>query len=454
MRKQPITIIGAGLAGSLLAIYLAKRGFRVEVYERRPDMRKTDISAGKSINLALSTRGIFALQEVGLAETVLAQAIPMRGRMIHDPHGELTFQPYGKAEHEVINSVSRRDLNVILMDAAESYPEVRIHFQQRCLGIDFDQGEVLLKDEVSGETRTVAAPVIFGCDGAYSAVRLEMQKRGRFNLHQFYLEHGYKELTIPPGPEGKFLMEKNALHIWPRHTYMLIALPNLDGSFTCTLFLAFEGEPGFAVLDSPAAVETFFRRQFPDAVPLMPTLVEDFFRNPTGDLVTIKCFPWHVGGRALLIGDAAHAIVPFYGQGMNCAFEDCTILNQCIEEFGDEWERVFREYAQRRKEDTDAIADLAIENFIEMRDRVADPKFRMKKELELRLERQFPGRFISKYAMVTFSRLPYSLALRKGRAQEAVLWELCQSVERLDDLQLEEVFRVVQERSGNGASAI
>ncbi|RMG38574.1 MAG: FAD-dependent monooxygenase [Methanobacteriota archaeon] len=446
MPHQKVTIIGAGLAGSLLAIYLAKKGFRVEVYERRPDMRKEQISAGRSINLALSTRGIYALQEVGLAKTVLKSAIPMKGRMIHTRDGELLFQPYGKDESEVINSVSRGELNKVLMDTAEGFDNVSLYFNQKCKEVDFVRGEVLLYDEKYQEEKVIYTDTLIACDGAHSAVRLSMQKRGRFNLNQFYLEHGYKELTIPAGDDHHFQMEPHALHIWPRGTYMLIALPNPDASFTCTLFYPFEGKNSFATLDTPRKLTRFFNQEFPDALNLMPTLKHDFFANPTGNLVTVKCSPWHVGGKALLLGDAAHAIVPFYGQGMNCAFEDCTMLNHLIDKYGTDWEKVFREYEKQRKKDTDAIADLALDNFIEMRDKVADPVFQTKKKIELLLEQQFPGRFISKYGMVTFHRTPYSIAKKRGEAQEQILMDIARNITNPEEINPGEILKVVEEK--------
>jgi kynurenine 3-monooxygenase len=429
-----ITLIGAGLAGSLLAIYLVKKGFRVEIYERRPDMRKVDISAGRSINMAVSVRGIHALKEVGLDRAILEQAIPMRGRMIHAITGELSFHPYGKAEHEFINSISRGQLNMMLMDEAEKYDNVTIHFKQKCLGMDFRTNELKLQNEETGELSWVAVNIVIGTDGSASAIRTDMSRIGRFNLSQQYLEHGYKELTISPGPNGAFPMEKNALHIWPRGTYMLIALPNPDGSFTCTLFFPFEGEFSFATLNTEEKVLDFFKMQFPDAVPLMPTLVKDFFTNPTGSLVTIKCAPWSVGDKALLLGDAAHAIVPFFGQGMNCAFEDCTYLNACIEKYGTNWQKVFQEYEKLRKANTDAIADMALENFIEMRDQVADAAFLLRKQVEFALEEKYPARFIPRYSMVSFHRIPYSVAYTRGEIQERILRELCRSIESVEEL--------------------
>ncbi len=443
MPKQKVVIVGAGLAGSLLAVYLVRRGLQVEVYERRPDMRSTGISAGRSINLALSLRGISALKEVGLHKKVLKNAVPMRGRMIHAPDGSTSLLPYGVSDEHVINSISRGELNKILMDAAEEQG-ARLRFRRRCLGINFEQGNLVLKDETSAKEMRVSADTIFACDGVNSAIRLNMQKRGRFNFSQQFLEHGYKELTIPPGPNGEFQLEPNALHIWPRGTYMLIALPNRDGSFTCTLFLPFQGKPGFDSLRDSGAIRTFFESQFPDALPLLPNLENEFLSNPTGSLVTIKCFPWQIDGRVLLLGDAAHAIVPFYGQGMNCAFEDCQALDEHLDRCGEDWQAVFSEYQRLRKKDADAIADLALENFIEMRDSTAHPQFIRKRQLELRLEKAFPGRFLSKYSRVTFTRMPYSEALQIGRRQDEMLMALCQNITRVEELDLQEALERVE----------
>lgn len=445
MRKQKIIITGAGLAGSLLAVYMAKQGFLVDIYERRPDMREEQLDGGRSINLALSIRGIHALQEVGLAETVLAESIPMKGRMMHPVEGDLIYQPYGIREDEAIRSTSRGGLNRQLMDAADEYDSVNIYFNRRCTGVDFRSGEIQFLDEKTGENSIVSSDAIIACDGSASAVRMDMQKVGRFNLSQMYLAHGYKELTIPSSPGGGFLIEKEALHIWPRGEYMLIALPNLDGSFTCTLFFPFEGENSFSSLNSPDRIHAFFASQFPDTIALIPDLQTDFLENPTGKLVTIRCSPWHVGGKALLLGDAAHAIVPFYGQGMNCAFEDCTVLNQMIDSFGDDWETVFAEFSRSRKPNADAIAQLALDNFIEMRDSVADPKFLMKKKLERLLETTFPGEFLSTYSRVTFHRSPYSEALARGRVQDQILMDICQSVDSIEKLDLRQVLSKLKE---------
>jgi kynurenine 3-monooxygenase len=426
-------LIGAGLNGPLLGLGLVKRGFKVEIYERRPDMRRVRMSAGRSINLAISTRGIHALSEAGLWSKMQSIIIPMKGRMMHSQAGDLTFQPYGKNESEVINSISRAELNIALMNAAESQG-VKIHFQQRCLGTNLQTGEMRFRDETTGEERTVPSGVTIGCDGSASAVRNAMLKLPRFNFSQQYLDYGYKELTIPSAAGGKHVLEMNALHIWPRGNYMLIALPNIDGTFACILFLPFDGADSFEQLTTRSAVHEFFQARFPDAVPLMPDLEDNFFANPTGAMVTIKCSPWQVEGQALLLGDAAHAIVPFFGQGINCGFEDCTVFLDLVDRHGAAWKRVFSEFEQSRKVNTDAIADLAVENFVEMRDRVADPRFLLRKKIELALEAKYPQRFVPKYAMVTFHRVPYSTALKRGQVQDAMLSELCGNIQRVEDL--------------------
>jgi kynurenine 3-monooxygenase len=432
-KTQTITLIGAGLNGPLLAIGLVQRGFKVEIYERRPDMRRVRVSAGRSINLALSTRGIYALTQVGLWETMRRIIIPMKGRMMHAVSGELTFQPYGKDEREVINSISRAELNMALMNAAEE-AGVTIHFEKRCTGIDLKTGAIRVRDEQSGEEDVVETEVVIGCDGSASAIRNEMLRLNRFNFSQQYLDYGYKELTIPAGARGEHLLDTHALHIWPRGNYMLIALPNIDGTFACILFLPFEGADSFENMSSTADVGEFFEKRFPDAARLMPQLSENYFGNPTGTMVTVKCSPWHVRGRSLLLGDAAHAIVPFFGQGLNCGFEDCTTLLQLLDAQDADWKKVFAEFEESRKINTNAIADLAIENFVEMRDRVADPRFLFRKKVELALEGKFPGRFVPKYAMVTFHRVPYSVALERGRRQDRILDQLCAGIERVEDL--------------------
>ncbi len=430
---ETITLIGAGLNGPLLALGLVKRGFKVQIFERRPDMRRVRMSAGRSINLAISTRGIHALKEVGLWSEMQKIIIPMKGRMMHALNSALTFQPYGKDESEVINSISRAELNMALMNAAEA-EGVKIWFQQRCTGMSLRSRTLHLRDEENGQDREVECGVVIGCDGSASAIRGEMLKLNRFSFSQQYLDYGYKELTIPAVADGKHALEVNALHIWPRGSYMLIALPNVDGTFACILFLPFEGRDSFATLDQASDVKEFFRARFPDAVPLMPDLTDNFFANPTGAMVTVKCSPWHVEGRALLLGDAAHAIVPFFGQGINCGFEDCTVLLELLDRHGAEWAQVFRRFEESRKVNTDAIADLAVENFVEMRDLVGDPHFLFRKKVELALEAKYPGIFVPKYAMVTFHRTPYSAALKRGRLQDKMLTELCQGIDRIEEL--------------------
>ncbi len=442
-KSETITLIGAGLNGPLLALGLVKRGFKVEIYERRPDMRRVRMSAGRSINLAISTRGIHALKEVGLWDEMQKIIIPMKGRMMHSLNSELTFQPYGKNESEVINSISRAELNVALINAAEALG-VKIHFQQRCTGMNFKTSTLHLREESSGEDHTVESNVVIGCDGSASAIRSEMLKLNRFNFSQHCLDYGYKELTIPAAPGGKHALETNALHIWPRGNYMLIALPNVDGTFACILFLPFEGPDSFERLATPPAVKEFFQSRFPDAVPLMPDLTDNFFTNPTGAMVTVKCSPWHVEGKTLLLGDAAHAIVPFFGQGINCGFEDCSTLLELLDSHGADWKTVFQKCEGARKVNTDAIADLAVENFVEMRDRVADPRFLFRKKVEFALEARYPGLFVPKYAMVTFHRIPYSTALKRGQLQDGMLTELCGRIERIEDLDWDKADKLIR----------
>lgn len=423
MQKQ-LVIIGAGLVGSLLSIYLAKRGHKVKLYERRPDMRKSTVVAGRSINLALSDRGLLALEKVGLSDAIKKISIPMHGRYIHHLDGSTAFQPYGK-EGQFINSVSRGTLNEKLMDLAEEHG-IEIFFNRKCTHIDWASNSVIF--ETDGKEEKVTADLILGADGAFSAARLQHQLQyDRFNYQQFYIDCGYKELTIAPTATGDFAMHVNALHIWPRKEFMLIALPNLDKTFTCTLFFPFEGEQSFSGLDTEEKVKIFFEKTFPDAVPLMPDYVHDFFHNPTSSLVTVKCFPWIRGDKFALIGDAAHAIVPFFGQGMNCGFEDCRILDELIGRHEDDWQTILQEYQALRKPDADAIADLAVNNFTEMRDRVADPKFLLQKKIEGRLHEKYPDRWIPAYSLVTFSpQIRYSTALQNGMKQERIMQEVMQ----------------------------
>ncbi|MEP6849139.1 MAG: NAD(P)/FAD-dependent oxidoreductase [Acidobacteriota bacterium] len=428
-----VVIVGAGLAGSLLAIYLAKRGIQIEVFEARPDMRAGPAEGGRSINLALSNRGIAALRAVGLDQKVLDDAVPMYGRMIHSIDGETKLLPYSGRPGDHINSVSRVGLNIALIEQAERYDTVQFVFNSRCSNFDIASGEIEFD---SG--RTIRGDTMIATDGAGSAVRRSMQDQvSGFTTATAFLEHGYKELHIPPTSNGAFAMEPNALHIWPRKRFMMIALPNADQSFTCTLFLARNSEaalddPSFEALTNPESLVELFEREFPDALGLMPTLSDDFFANPTGDLGVVTCWPWNVGGKALLLGDSAHAMVPFYGQGMNCAFEDVRVLDQLIAEYGDIWETIYNRYGESRKPNTDAIQIMAEDNFREMRDSVSDPVFQRKRELEMRLEQEYPDYF-SKYSLVTFREdIPYSVAKEKGEAQDRLLMEISSDGEEID----------------------
>lgn len=415
-----IAIVGSGLVGSLMAIFLVKRGYKVSVFERRYDMREHLIAGGRSINMALSNRGIRALEEIGLAKQLKETAVPMNGRMIHDISGNLKFQPYG-TQGQFINSISRAGLNMVLTTEAEKLG-AEFFFEHRCTGVDIAKTEVTFQNHAAVTHK--AFDLIIGADGAFSAVRGSMQFLDRFEYSQTYIEHGYKEFRIPPGEQGQFLLEKNALHIWPRESFMLIALPNPDATFTCTLFFPFDGNPSFNSLSEPEEFYSFFERTFPDAVALMPTLLEDLRDNPTSSLVTIRCYPWF-SNKTLLIGDAAHGIVPFFGQGMNCGFEDCRILNGLLDTYKDDWEMVLPIFQQLRKPDADAIAQLALDNFVEMRDLVADPDFLIRKKIEARLHELFPQKWIPLYSMVTFNEnIRYSQASAIGKKQNKIMDEV------------------------------
>jgi kynurenine 3-monooxygenase len=425
--RGTVVLVGAGLGGSLLSLLLGRSGFRVRGYEMRPDPRKGPSAGGRSINLALSARGLHALAEVGLADAVLARAVPMRGRMIHDARGATAFQPYGTEAGHVNQSVSRAELNAILLDAAERERNVHFEFGRKCTEVDLETGAAGFEAVPPDASRPDPPPaaghdvargdVVLGADGAFSIVRRQMMRIDRFDYRQDYLSHGYKELTIPPAPGGGFLMERNALHIWPRGGFMMIALPNRDGSFTCTLFWPHEGPNSFAALRAEADVEGFFRREFPDAVPLMPDLAQQYLANPIGSLVTIRCRPWHHRGRIGILGDAAHAVVPFHGQGANCAFEDCLALDASARRHAPDWERALAEFEAGRKENADALAQLSLDNFVEMRDHTASRMFRARKGIEKGLYRLFPASFMPLYMMISFSRIPYAETIRRARRQ-------------------------------------
>jgi kynurenine 3-monooxygenase len=446
MKPQPITIIGGGLVGALASMFFAKRGFDVTVLERRGDMRKAKVEAGRSINLALTSRGLKALTEVGLADEALKLAIPARGRMLHDAEGNTTFVPYGQKDDEVIYSISRGELNKLLLSKAGEYDNVTMRFNQKLEACDIDNGQYQFLDTEANQSHTVDAPVTVATDGAWSAVRKTMLSTVQnFNYAQSFEAHGYKELTIPAGPNGEYQIEKEALHIWPRASFMLMALPNLGGSFTVTLYLAYEGVQSFAALDSKEAVQAFFEKEFPDATALMPDLAEQFFANPTGALATIRCAPWRVGGKVMLLGDASHAIVPFFGQGMNSGFEDCSALGELLDSESD-WATLFEKLEAERKPNAEAIADLALENFVEMRDTVADAKFQLKKEIGFELEKRYPGQFIPRYAMVVFHpEIPYAEAKRRGDEQEIVLNELSRGISSLHQVNWELADQLMQQ---------
>ena len=424
-KHQNILIIGAGLCGSLLALRLSQRGFNVSVYEMRPDLRTVDISAGRSINLAFSNRGNKAIKLVGLEDKVKALCIPMNGRMIHDEHGNTFQSNYSGREHEYINSISRGELNALLLDEAEKHENVKIYFNRKCKSVDFEKTTALFKDYRSKDEFVEDADIIIATDGAGSAMRKSyyLGKKFLFSFSQDYLTHGYKELSILPKENGDYKAYKNALHIWPRGNFMLIALPNLDGSFTVTLFLSYdEGEYNFNNLKTEEKVLEFFQKEFPDALVLMPQLLHDFFLNPTAPLGTVKCSPWHYKGNTLLMGDAAHAIVPFYGQGMNASFEDVVEFDKVLDQNLGDWEATFKAYENTRKKDTDAIADLAIDNFHEMKGHVNHAIFQEKRKLEIALEKEFPNDYSSKYSLVTFNEdIGYREAMLKGRAQDKAI---------------------------------
>ena len=453
-KQQNILIIGAGLCGSLLALRLGQRGYNVSVYERRPDLRKLNLDSGRSINLAFSDRGNKAMKLVGIEDKVKALCIPMNGRMLHDMEGHTILAPYSGREHEYINSISREQLNALLLDEAEKHKNVSIYFNKRCKSVDFEKTTALFKDEDSNTEFVEDADVIFATDGASSAMRKSyyLGKKFLFSFSQEYLTHGYKELSILPTEQGDYKNYKNALHIWGREAFMLIALPNLDGSFTVTLFLSFEdGEYNFNNLNSKERVIEFFSKYFKDALDLMPNLVDDFFKNPTSPLGTVKCSPWHYKGNTILLGDAAHAIVPFYGQGMNASFEDVVEFDKVLDAFEGDWETIFKTYEASRKKDTDAIADLAIDNFHEMKGHVNNAIFREKRNLELALEKNFPNEYSSKYSLVTFNEdIGYREAMLRGRAQDKAILNMLAD----DELELKGDLKIILEKVKAATEAI
>jgi kynurenine 3-monooxygenase len=420
--SQRYGVIGGGLVGALLAVVMAKKGYAIDVLERRDDIRTSRLQGGRSINLALSYRGLKALEMIGLADEVKKMCIPMYGRAVHDTNGNVRIMAYG-TDGQAINSISRDGLNQMLLKEADKSDLVNMFFNERCEHIDLHKNTVMLRNEQTGELSKKQYDVIFGTDGAFSASRMALMKTDGFNFtyNQSYLDHGYKELNIPAGAGGTWQLEKNALHIWPRKSFMMIALPNMDGSFTCTLFFALKGAESFETLNSEDDVTKFFEKYFPDMLALMPTLLLDFFHNPTSTLATIKCEPWSFEDKMTLLGDAAHAIVPFYGQGMNCGFEDCSEMNDLIDKHPGDWETIFEAFTKARKPNADAIADMAIRNFVEMRDLVADPEFILKNAIDKTIGKLFPEKWTPMYTMVSFTDTAYAEAKRVGEAHDKVL---------------------------------
>jgi kynurenine 3-monooxygenase len=428
-KNKEVIIIGAGLVGSLWAVYLSKAGYSVTIYERRPDIRKAEISAGKSINLALSVRGWTALDAVGVGDEIREIAIPMYGRMMHDIEGKLTYQQYGK-EDQAIFSVSRGKINAKMMDIAEKHGNATIHYNTECKNVDLKNGIAFLKNSLTGEEFKVQADLIFAADGAFSAVRYNaMQKLDRFQYSQNYIADGYRELLLPANPDGSYPMDKNALHIWPRGRFMLIALANEDGSFTCTLFMPHENDEfSFDKLNSKEAVNNFFKTIFPDFYEMMPNIADAWEDHPLSNLAIIRCYPW-TKGKVALMGDAAHATVPFYGQGMNAGFEDCTVLWGLMQKHNEDWDKIFAEYSLTRKPDGDALQDLSLDNYYVMRDYVADPDFLLRKKIEAKFSELYPNKWLPLYSQVTFSNIRYSVAYKQGQLQNEIMDQIMEMPE-------------------------
>ena len=442
-----VTIIGAGLVGSLWAVYLSRAGYKVTIFERRSDIRKADISAGKSINLALSVRGWKALDAVGVGDEVRKIAIPMHGRVMHDKQGELTYQPYGK-EGQAIYSVSRGKINATMMSIAENVGNASIHYNHECHKVDFENSIAFIRNTITCENKQVKSDLIFASDGAFSAVRYNsMQKLPRFNYHQRFIEDGYREILLPANLDGSYKMDKNALHIWPRGRFMMIALANEDGSFTGTLFMPHENHKyAFDKLKTKADVDTFFKDVFPDFYEMMPNIGEAWQDHPLSSLAIIRCYPW-THGKVALMGDSAHATVPFYGQGMNSGFEDCTVLNDLMMKHNENWEAVFKEYNETRKPDGDALQDLSLDNYYEMRDYVADEAFLLRKKIEAKYTELYPKKWLPLYSQVTFSTIPYHVAYNQGKIQDSIMDEVMNmpNIDKMWDS--EEVMNKIAEKS-------
>lgn len=417
-----VLIVGGGLVGSLLASSMSRKGYKVRLYERRRDIRTVEIVAGKSINLALSTRGWKAIDMAGVRSQVEKIAIPMYGRILHDMEENTAFHSYGK-DDQAIYSVSRGDLNACLLEQAETEHGVELFFNWKCEGVDFDKSEAHFTNTETGEEIVEKADLILGTDGAFSQVRASMQRTRRFDYQQEYIAHGYRELLLPADPGGNYRMDKGALHIWPRGNYMLIALPNLDGSFTCTLFMPYEGPESFEAIERGDGVLAFFKKVFPDFYKMMPELETNYSEHPLSDLLIIRCYPW-VRNKTLILGDASHAIVPFYGQGMNSGFEDCSVLDELIDKHDHNWDEILDAFQKKRKPEADAIAELALRNYIEMRDLAADPVFILRKKIETKIYSKYPKEWMPLYSQVTFSHIPYNDALAAGLRQDAIMEEI------------------------------
>ncbi len=420
-KEKSAIIVGAGLVGSLWAVYLSKAGYKVTIYERRSDIRLAEISAGKSINLALSTRGWTALDTVGVGDKIRDLAIPMTGRIMHSEEGELSYQPYGK-EGQAIYSISRGGVNARMMDIAEKEGGATIHYNHQCVDVDLEAGKVSLQNYTTKEIIEDQADVVFACDGAFSAIRYKgMQKLDRFDFSQDFIDDGYREILLPPNEDGSYKMDKNALHIWPRGRFMLIALANEDGSFTCTLFMPYDGgENSFNSLDSNEKVDRFFKETFPDFYEMMPNIADVWGDHPLSSLAIMRSYPWHHGKTAMM-GDAAHATVPFYGQGMNGGFEDCSVMWRLMQKHNEDWEKVFEEYSIERKPDGDALQDLSLYNYRVMRDSVSDPMFLLRKKIEAKFSKMYPDKWLPLYSQVTFSNIRYSEAIKNGKAQSRIM---------------------------------
>jgi len=442
-KQNKIIIVGAGLCGSLLALRLAQRGHQVVVYEKRGDMRLEEVDAGRSINLALSARGMMALDRVGLRKTITASCIPMNGRMIHPLGGESFNSPYSGRPEDYINSVSRSDLNILLLNEADASDDVTLHFDAPVKEVDLKNASVTYLDPITKELKADSGDIVIGTDGAGSIVRRSLMSRTTellFNYEQNFLRHGYKELSISPKEDDSWRIDKNALHIWPRGHFMIIALPNLDGSFTVTMFHPYGSDIGFDNLDTDEKIKDFFEKYFPNLIEYMPDYINEYKQNPVGTLGTIKCYPWQAYGKTLIMGDASHAIVPFYGQGMNSSFEDVRVFDDMMDEYGDDWNTIFEKFQDARVDNANAIADLAIDNFYEMRDKVDDKNFMMKRKLEMKLEQQYPE-YYSKYSLVTFKPdLGYHDAMVQGRNQDKMLLDICDKVNDISEIDIKGVF--------------